>query len=113
MTDFAQSRYWRASLAGQQQIAKNKKIAEARLLKSLNENCVLAENDLLRFRMLSEKRQQQELPPEELEELFLLIEQEERLRLQRINILGELAQIKGISLLQLTNDLGLNYLESD
>ena len=87
---------------------KNKKIKEVRLLEQLNLECVLFEEDLNRFVFLKNKRQKTELPEHELNELFDLISKEEKLRLKRINVLGELALLKGISLQELITQLEIN-----
>ncbi len=81
---------------------------EVELLQKLNEECVLPYNQLERFMFLRHKRKSTELPPGELKELFQLIEEEELLRVKRMQILGELAQLTDIPLLELMKQLGLN-----
>jgi hypothetical protein len=86
----------------------NKKAREVELLRQLNEDCVLPESHWLRFNELTQQRDAGKLTSKESKELFSLIKQEEQLRLQRIKILGELAQIKGNTLEALTVELGIN-----
>ena len=57
-----------------------------------------------------EKRKQKNLNDSELEEFLVLAEEEETFRLKRVRILGELAQLKNISLPQLTEKLGIKPL---
>lgn len=85
----------------------DKKAKEAALLRRLNEECALPEAHWQRFRSLDVKRQSSELTAHESKELFQLIKEEEQLRLKRIQILGELAQIKGISLPEIAKELGI------
>lgn len=87
---------------------KNKKLKEIRLLEQLNFECALPEKDFNRFILLKKKRQKAELTTDELNELFNLISKEEQLRLKRINVLGELALLKGISLQELVTQLEIN-----
>ena len=86
---------------------KNKKAREVELLQTLNEDCVLPQAHLERFLFLKKKRENNELPKEELEELFKFIEEEETLRLKRIHILGEIADLRSVSILKVTKDLGI------
>lgn len=85
----------------------NKKTREAELLQELNEECILPKVNLERFLFLKAKRQQAELPEEELKELFHLIDEEEALRLKRVKVLGELANLRGVSIRKVMNDLGI------
>jgi hypothetical protein len=87
---------------------EDKKTKELALLRRLNEECALPEAHWLRFESLSNKREAEELTPAEREELLQLIKEEEQLRLRRIQILGELAQLKGISLSRIAEELGVN-----
>jgi hypothetical protein len=85
----------------------DKKAKEAVLLRQLNEECALPEAHWLRFHVLDSKRQAGGLTPKESEELFRLIKEEEQLRLRRILILGELAQLRGIPLPEIAAELGI------
>ena len=80
---------------------------EKELLRELNEECVLSKEALERFHFLNKKREAKELPKKELDELFALIKEEEAMRLKRVKVLGELALLKGVPILQLTKDLGI------
>lgn len=77
------------------------------LLRRLNKECVLPKEELERFQLLNKKRKTSELHKEELIELFALIKKEEVMRLKRVKVLGELSIIKGIPLLQLIKNLGM------
>ena len=90
-----------------QRKTKNKEARIAELIKQLNEDCVLSEKDLDRFHQLQTKRAQKELPEKELAELFQLISAEEALRIKRVKILGEIASLKGVSLAQINQELGI------
>ena len=90
-----------------QRKVKDKAALEAVLLLRLNEECALPSAHWTRFEALSGKREAEELTPLEQDELLALIKEEERLRLRRIQILGELAQLRGISLPELAEELGL------
>ena len=90
-----------------QRKTKNKDARIAELIKQLNEDCVLSEKDLDRFHQLQTKRAQKELPEKELAELFQLISAEEALRIKRVKILGEIASLKGVSLAQINQELGI------
>ena len=48
-----------------------------------------------------------DLSPAEREAWFQLVTEEERMRLHRINLLGELAQLRGVSLPQIAAQLGI------
>lgn len=87
--------------------AKDKKVLEARLLQRLNEECVLPTQDWQDFLHLKDKREAENINDVELTRLTELIKSEEKLRLKRINILGELAEIRGVSLPQLIKELGI------
>ena len=80
--------------------------SETELLQALN-SCAFPDEELRELLELTEKRQAKELPEHELTRLFGLIKKEEQLRLERINILGRLAQVRGIPLLQLAKDLNI------
>jgi len=80
--------------------------SEVELLQLLNA-CSFPDEELREILQLTEKRQSGELPEDERVRLFDLIKEEEKLRLERINILGRLAQLKGIPLLQLAEQLDI------
>ena len=80
--------------------------SEAELLLALN-SCRFPDAELHELLSLTEKRQGQELPEHELTRLFDLIKKEEQLRLERVKILGQLAQLRGIPLLQLAKQLDI------
>lgn len=80
--------------------------SEVELLQLLNA-CTFPDEELREIRQLTEKRQSGELPENEHTRLFDLIKKEEQLRLERINILGRLAQLKNIPLLQLAEQLDI------
>lgn len=82
--------------------------SEVELLQALN-TCIFPDNELHQLLNLREKRKKQELPKHELDLLFDLIKKEEQLRLERINILGKLAQLRGIPLPQLAEELGIQH----
>lgn len=90
----------------------NKKSQEALLLNRLNEECMLPDSHWTRFRELTAKRDIGQLSEQEQVELLQLIDAEEQIRLVRIKILGELAQLKGISLPQLVEQLGIQPVEN-
>lgn len=94
-----------------QRKTENKEARIAELIKQLNEDCILAEKDLDRFHQLQIKRSQKELPEKELAELFKLISEEEALRIERVKILGEIAALKGVSLAQINQELGIKNLK--
>jgi DNA-binding MarR family transcriptional regulator len=90
-----------------QRKAKDKAALEAALLLRLNEECELPPAHWARFEVLSDKREAEALTPSEQDELLSLIKAEEQLRLRRIQVLGELAQLRGTSLPELAEALGL------
>ena len=92
--------------------SKDTQTLQLKLLQKLNEECVLTESHKEKFRQLTAKRETTELTANEQKELSKRIKEEESLRLKRINILGELAQLKGISLPELTKELGIYPSES-
>ena len=91
-----------------QRRAKDIKAREARLLQHLNEDCVLPEQHWQEFTALKTKRDATSISDSELSRLEQLIREEEQVRLRRIQVLGELSQLRGISLPQLTQDLGIH-----
>ena len=80
--------------------------SEIELLQAFNE-CIFPDDELRQLLDLTERRKKQELPKHELDLLFDLIGKEEELRLERINILGKLARLRGISLPELAEQLGV------
>lgn len=91
-----------------QRKAENKQVQEVRLLKQLNEDCVLSEQHWQEFHALTAKREASTLSDAERTRLGRLIQEEEQVRLKRIQVLGELSQLRGISLPQLTQELGIH-----
>lgn len=89
-----------------QRKTESKKAEVADLLQTLNEKCILSEKESSRFYELRTKRTKEELAPKELKELFKLIKAEERLRIKRIKILGEISKLKNIPLAELNKELG-------
>lgn len=61
-----------------------------------------------RFNELVAKRQAETLTPEELQELLQLTDQIETSDAQRVQYLGELARLRGISLPDLMKELGIH-----
>ena len=90
-----------------QRKAKSKKAKIAELLRQLNEECVLPEGDVERFYELKSKREKAALPSKEEKLFFKLIKEEEKLRIKRIKVLGEIAQLKNIPLAKLNKELGI------
>lgn len=88
--------------------AADKQVLESRLLQQLNEDCVLSEEHWVLFSQLVKKREAATISESELTQLDKLVQEEEKLRLKRIQILGELSKIRGISMLKLTKDLGIH-----
>lgn len=78
---------------------------EAELLQQINLGLPLA--DRQRYNVLNQKLLDETLTPEENQELGLLIEQIERSDVERLTHLIELAQLRGISLDTLTDQLGI------
>jgi hypothetical protein len=73
----------------------------------LNINVGLSEIELTRFNKLVTKRETETITNEEFEALVLLTEKSEKLNVQRMTALVELAQIREIALPQLMNDLNI------
>lgn len=78
---------------------------EAELLQQINQGFPLA--DRQRYNLLNQKLLDETLTPDENQELGLLIEQIERSDVERLTHLIELAQLRGISLDTLMDQLGL------
>lgn len=81
---------------------------EHTLLRRLNEECALSDEHWMHYRALIQKREQQPFSAAEQEQFDALVREEEQMRLKRIKILGEIAQIKGLTLEQMAAQLGLN-----
>ena len=96
----------KVSMAISQHNMINGEYKETELLQQLQE-ITLPEEELHQFEILLEKRDQKELTKQEQDRLLELIKQEEVLRHERIKILGELSQIRSISLQDLMNQLGM------
>ena len=77
------------------------------LLRKINES-VLSEEVLQRYSVLQEKIELSTLSDIEHKELLQLVEKEEKVRNRRFQYLIELAQLRGISLPELMQKLGLN-----
>ena len=77
------------------------------LLRKINET-VLPEPIMERYLYLQEKMEVENLPDTEYQELLKLVTQEEKIRNKRFQYLLELSQLRGISLTELMNNLGLN-----
>lgn len=88
----------------------DKKAREAQLMLRLNTECVLSEAHWAKFWDLTAKQDADQLTEKEQAELFQLIEEEERMRVVRVKIMGELAQLKGISLPVLAQQLGIKQM---
>ena len=78
---------------------------ESELLEKINR--ALPPESEQRYRKLIAVRQAKELTPAELEELLSLTDQAERLQAERIQHLADLARIRGVSLTELMDDLGI------
>ena len=79
------------------------------MLRKINET-VLPEPIMERYLYLQEKMEVENLPDTEYQELLKLVTQEEKIRNKRFQYLLELSQLRGISLTELMNNLGLNIL---
>lgn len=90
----------------------DKKARETHLMSRLNTECVLSEAHWAKFRDLTKKQNTGQLTEKERGELFQLIEEEEKMRVVRVKIMGELAQLKGIPLPVLAQQLGINQMEN-
>lgn len=81
---------------------------EHTLLRRLNEECALSDEHWRQYKELLQKREEQPFSAAEQEQFDALVREEEQMRLKRIKILGELAQIKGLTLEQMAVQLGLD-----
>ncbi|MBK9016178.1 MAG: hypothetical protein IPM82_20110 [Saprospiraceae bacterium] len=86
---------------------KDVKAKEKALLQRLNEECALPAAHWQQFQLLSEKMQALVATPAEQETFFKLVKEEETVRLLRIKLLGEMAQLRGISLPEMAAELGI------
>ena len=80
--------------------------AEAELLQEINQG--LPAGFQARYTELIQKRQAERLTPSEHEELLGLTEQVEAMNVQRVAHLVKLAQLQGVALPKLMDDLGLD-----
>lgn len=78
---------------------------EAVLLQKINQDLPVATQQ--RFDYLNERRRDETLTDEEHQELLALIEQIEESDVQRVKYLGQLAQLRNVSLAVLMKQLGL------
>ncbi len=79
------------------------------LLLKINQT-VLPEQAMERYIFLQDKMELENLSETEYKELLILVNQEEKIRNKRFQYLLELSQLRGISLSELMNNLGLNTL---
>jgi hypothetical protein len=79
------------------------------LLRKINE-AVLPESLMESYISLQEKMEVDNLSDTEYQELLNLVDKEEKIRNKRFQYLLELSQLRGISLTELMNNLGLNIL---
>lgn len=79
------------------------------LLRKINES-VLPDTAMAHYIYLQEKMELEKLPDAEYQELLSLVDKEEKIRNKRFQYLLELSQLRGISLTELMNHLGLNIL---
>jgi hypothetical protein len=79
------------------------------LLRKINETA-LTEPLMERYIGLQEKMELDNLSDTEYQELLNLVDKEEKIRNKRFQYLLELSQLRGISLTELMNKLGLNIL---
>lgn len=86
---------------------KDVKAKEKALLQRLNEECALPEAHWQQYYFLSEKIQALVATPAEQETFLRLVKEEESVRLLRIKLLGELAQLRGVSLPEMAAVLGI------
>lgn len=107
LEDFVQ----KASAVLTQRKTTNIKARETALLQLLNEECTLPERHWSRFRELTQKRALEPLSEEEEAQLQSLIREEELLRVKRIKILGELSQLKGVTLQKIMEELDIRPIE--
>lgn len=100
-----------ASAVLTQRRTTNVKAKETELLQRLNEECTLPDMHWTRFRELLQKRATQSLSEAEATQLENLIQEEESLRVKRVEILGKLAQLKGVTLEQVVEEVDIQSVE--
>ena len=79
------------------------------LLLKINQT-ILPEQALERYIFLQDKMELENLSESEYHELLTLVNKEEKMRNKRFQFLLELSQLRGISITELMNNLGLNTL---
>ncbi len=79
------------------------------LLLKINQS-ILPEQIMERYIFLQEKMETKSLPDAEYKELLTLVTKEEKIRNKRFQYLLELSQLRGVSLIELMHNLGLNIL---
>jgi hypothetical protein len=98
------------ALAIRKRIADKGKRDKSLLLK-INQ-AILPEEAMERYIELQEKMEVENLTDVEYQELLAFVVQEEKVRNKRFQYLLELSQLRGISLAELMNSLGLNALNN-
>lgn len=96
------------ALVTQKRVSDKGKRDKSLLLK-INQ-AILPEQTMERYIVLQDKMEVENLPESEYQELLNLVAQEEKVRNKRFQYLLELSQLRGVSLTQLMDDLGLNPL---
>jgi hypothetical protein len=96
------------ALAIRKRVADKGKRDKSLLLK-INQ-AILPEETMERYIELQEKMEIENLTDVEYQELLALVAQEEKVRNKRFQYLLELSQLRGISLTELMDNLGLNAL---
>ncbi len=86
-----------------------KPLSEATLLKKVNLN--ISESEWSLYRQLVNLRREENLSPNELEQLTALSEKIEQANAKRLHYLLALAQLRGVSLQQIKTDLGIKPVE--
>ena len=81
--------------------------AQVLIQDKINET-ILSKDKIERYQFLIYKHEFNVLSDAEYQELMQLTEEEETIRVQRLTYLVELAQLKGLGLSQLMENLGLN-----
>lgn len=94
-----------------QRSVPDREAREAALLLKLNEDCALSQEHWEQFHTLTAKQEEGALSPSEQAAFLALSKAEERARLQRIQILGELAQLRGRTLHEVAEELGITDVE--
>jgi len=109
LEDFVQ----KASAVLTQRKTTNIKAKETKLLQRLNEECILPDMHWTRLQELLQKRATQSLSEPEATQLENLIQEEESLRVKCVEILGKLAQLKGVTLEEVVEELDIQTVEID